>query len=146
VAPGDSCILTCACLLGQSTYSARAVAREDLEIIVLPAGAFRDLCSRLESFRDQVFTRFSARMTEMMELVAAVAFQKLDQRLASSLVAKPSPIRTTHQALADELGSIREIVSRLLKNFADHGWIRLGREQIEVLNPGSLKQLASGAV
>jgi CRP/FNR family transcriptional regulator len=82
----------------------------------------------------------------MMELVAAVAFQKLDQRLASSLIAKPSPIHTTHQALADELGSIREIVSRLLKNFADNGWVRLGREQIEVLNSGSLKQLASGAV
>ncbi|MBV8795455.1 MAG: Crp/Fnr family transcriptional regulator [Hyphomicrobiales bacterium] len=146
VAPGDSCVLTCACLLGQSTYNARAVAREDLEIIVLPAAAFRDLCSRLEPFREQVFARFSTRMTEMMELIAAVAFQKLDQRLASSLIAKPSPIRTTHQALADELGSIREIVSRLLKNFADHGWIRLGREQIEVLNSGSLKQLASGAV
>ena len=48
VAPGDSCVLTCACLLGQSTYSARAVAREELEMIVLPAPAFRDLCSRLE--------------------------------------------------------------------------------------------------
>lgn len=146
VAPGDSCVLTCACLLGQSTYTARAVALEDLEMIVLPAAAFRDLCSRLESFRDQVFARFSARMTEMMQLVSAVAFQKLDQRLASALIVKPSPIHTTHQALADELGSIREIVSRLLKNFADHGWIRLGREQIEVLNSGSLKQLASGAV
>jgi CRP/FNR family transcriptional regulator, anaerobic regulatory protein len=146
VTPGDSCVLTCACLLGQSTYNARAVALEDLEMIVLPAAAFRDLCSRIEPFRDQVFARFSARMTEMMELIAAVAFQKLDQRLASSLIAKPSPIHTTHQALADELGSIREIVSRLLKNFADRGWIRLGREQIEVLNSGSLKQLASGAV
>jgi CRP/FNR family transcriptional regulator, anaerobic regulatory protein len=146
VAPGDSCVLTSACLLGQSTYNARAVALEDLEMIVLPASAFRDLCGRLESFRDQVFARFSARMTEMMELVAAVAFQKLDQRLASSLIAKPSPIHTTHQALADELGSIREIVSRLLKNFADNGWVRLGREQIEVLNSGRLKQLASGAV
>ena len=92
-------------------------------MIVLPAPAFRDLCSRLESFRDQVFARFSARMTEMMELVAAVAFQKLDQRLASSLISRPNPIRVTHQALADELGSIREIVSRLLKSFADQGWI-----------------------
>jgi CRP/FNR family transcriptional regulator len=51
----------------------------------------------------------------------------------------------TRQALADELGSIREIVSRLLKNFADQGWIRLGREQIEVIDAASLSQLASGA-
>jgi len=145
VTPGDSCILTCACLLGQSTYNAHAVAREDLEMIVLPAAAFRDLCGRLEPFRNQVFARFSERMTEMMELVAAVAFQKLDQRLASSLLGRPNPIRTTHQALADELGSIREIVSRLLKSFADQGWIRLGREQIEVINPASLGRLAAGA-
>jgi CRP/FNR family transcriptional regulator len=145
VAPGDSCILTCACLLGQSTYNAHAAAREEIEMIILPAPAFRDLCGRLEPFRDQVFARFSERMTEMMELVAAVAFQKLDQRLASSLIARPNPIRMTHQALADELGSIREIVSRLLKNFADQGWIRLGREQIEVIDAASLSQLASGA-
>jgi CRP/FNR family transcriptional regulator, anaerobic regulatory protein len=145
VAPGDSCILTCACLLGQSTYNAHAAAREDLEMIVLPAPAFRDLCGQLEPFRNQVFARFSERMTEMMELVAAVAFQKLDQRLASSLISRPNPIRTTHQALADELGSIREIVSRLLKSFSDQGWIRLSREQIEVINPASLGRLAEGA-
>jgi CRP/FNR family transcriptional regulator, anaerobic regulatory protein len=144
VAPGDSCILTCACLLGESRYHAHAAAREDLEMVVLPAHAFRDLCSRLEPFRNQVFARFSERMTEMMELVAAVAFQKLDQRLASSLIGRPNPIRMTHQALADELGSIREIVSRLLKSFADQGWIRLSREQIEVINPTSLGRLAAG--
>jgi CRP/FNR family transcriptional regulator, anaerobic regulatory protein len=144
VAPGDSCILTCACLLGQSTYNAHAEARDNLEMIVLPAPAFRDLCGRLEPFRNQVFARFSERMTEMMELVAAVAFQKLDQRLASSLIGKPNPIRMTHQALADELGSIREIVSRLLKSFADQGWIRISREQIEVVNQASLNRLATG--
>jgi CRP/FNR family transcriptional regulator, anaerobic regulatory protein len=144
VAPGDSCILTCACLLGESRYHAHAAAREDLEMVVLPAHAFRDLCGRLEPFRNQVFARFSERMTEMMELVAAVAFQKLDQRLASSLIGRPNPIRMTHQALADELGSIREIVSRLLKSFADQGWIRLSREQIEVINPTSLGRLAAG--
>ena len=79
-----------------------------------------------------------------MELVAAVAFQKLDQRLASSLISRPNPIRVTHQALADELGSIREIVSRLFKSFADQGLIRLSREQIEVVNSASLGRLAAG--
>ena len=146
VTPGDACILTSACLLGQSTYKARAIARENLEMVILPAPAFRDVVDRLEPFRHQVFARFSERMTEMMELVAAVAFQKLDQRLASSLIAKPNPIRTTHQELADELGSIREIISRLLKNFADQGWIRVGREQIEIVSPGSLRKVAAGAL
>jgi len=78
----------------------------------------------------------------MMQLVSAVAFQKLDQRLAALLIAKPSPIHTTHQALADELGSAREIVSRLLKGFADQGWIKMAREQIEVVDNIALKRFS----
>ena len=82
-------------------------------------------------------------MADLLQLISAVTFQKLDQRLAASLAARPSPIRTTHQALADELGSLREIVSRLLKNFESQGWVRLGREQIEVLDAAALRQLSA---
>ena len=108
---------------------------------MLPPDAFHRLFSAVEGFRGHVFSRFSERMSELLELVSAVAFQKLDQRLAAALVAKRSPIQTTHQALADELGSLREIISRLLKNFAEQGWVRLGREQIEVLDVSALRRL-----
>jgi CRP/FNR family transcriptional regulator len=101
--------LTSSCLLGNSNYHARGLAETELEVVMLPPGTFRLLFDRLEGFRNHVFSKFSERMTEMLELVSAVAFQKLDQRLAAALVAKPSPVRTTHQALADELGSLREI-------------------------------------
>jgi CRP/FNR family transcriptional regulator len=77
-----------------------------------------------------------------MQLVSAVAFQKLDQRLAALLVAKPSPLRTTHQALADELGSAREIISRLLKGFSEQGWVKMAREEIEVTDKTALKRFA----
>jgi CRP/FNR family transcriptional regulator len=90
-----------------------------------------------------VFKLFTERLTDMMELVTAVAFQKLDQRLASLLVAKSQPIHTTHQALADELGSAREIVSRLLKGFSEQGWVRLGREQIILTDVAALKKFAA---
>jgi CRP/FNR family transcriptional regulator, anaerobic regulatory protein len=82
-------------------------------------------------------------LSEFIDLVSAVAFQRLDQRLAASLVAKSPVVRTTHQALADELGSVREIISRLLKNFANMGLIRLGREQIEVIDGRALKKIVS---
>ncbi len=140
VLPGDSCILTTGCLLDNSTYRARCVVQEDVELVVLSPQAFRQMFSSLEPFRDHILKGFSHRLTEMMELVSAVAFQKLDQRLAAALVAKSTPIRTTHQALADELGSLREIVSRLLKSFADQGWVKLGREQIEILDAGALRR------
>ena len=111
-------------------------------MVLLPAPSFHALLGKHEAFRDYVFHLFSDRLTDLMQLVSAVAFQKLDQRLAALLIAKPSPLHTTHQALADELGSAREIVSRLLKGFADQGWVKLAREQIEVTDKEGLKRFA----
>ena len=108
----------------------------------LPAKAFHELFAACEPFRSYVFHLFSDRLVDLMQLVSAVAFQKLDQRLARLLVGKSSPIRTTHQALADELGSAREIVSRLLKGFADQGWVRLGREQLDITDTAFLEKFA----
>lgn len=142
VRPGESCILTSGCLLGHTRYQARGVAEAELEIILLPASSFYALLGKHESFRNYVFNLFSERLTDLMQLVSAVAFQKLDQRLAKLLVGRPSPIHTTHQALADELGSAREIVSRLLKGFADHGWVELGREHIGITDAAALKKFA----
>lgn len=143
VSPGESCILTSSCLLGHTRYQARGIAEKALEMVVLPATAFHALLGKHKAFRDYVFHLFSDRLTDLMQLVSAVAFQKLDQRLAALLVAKPSPLHTTHQALADELGSAREMVSRLLKGFAEQGWVRLGREQIEVTDAAALKRFAA---
>ncbi len=142
VLPGEACILTSSCLLGRANYQARCLVQQDLELVVLPPAAFRVLFSSLESFRDHVFSRFSERLSDLLQLVSAVTFQKLDQRLAAALTTRANPIQSTHQALADELGSLREIVSRLLKNFADQGWVRLGRERIEVVDATALRRLA----
>lgn len=140
---GGSCILTSSCLLGHSDYQARGIADRAVRMAVLSVATFKHLIATQEAFRDYVFALFSERLTGLMQLVSAVAFQKLDQRLATLLATRPSPIRTTHQALADELGSVREIVSRLLKNFAEQGWIRLAREQIEILDAPALQRYAA---
>jgi len=142
VDPGESCILTSSCLLGNAKYKARGVAQPDTDLVVLPPPTFRKLVSIHEPFRNYIFSLFSERLTDLMQLVSAVAFQKLDRRLANLLVSKPSPIRTTHQALADELGSAREIVSRLLKGFAEQGWVKLGREQVDIIDETALKRFA----
>ena len=142
VCPGESCILTSSCLLGHTEYHARGIVEQEVELVVLPPATFRTMLSQYETFRDYIFSLFSERLTDLMQLVSAVAFQKLDQRLAALLIGKPNPMHLTHQALADELGSVREIVSRLLKNFADQGWVRLGREQIEVVDASALRKLS----
>jgi len=81
-----------------------------------------------------------------MQVVEAIAYQKLDQRLAALLVARTadSEIHATHQALADDLGSVREIVSRLLRSFEDRGWVDLGRERVRIVDRAALENLARG--
>lgn len=142
VMPGESCILTSSCLLGHTHYQARGIVEQPLELVILPANVFHTLLARNDSFRSYVFNLFSERLTDLMTLVSAVAFQKLDQRLAALLISKPQTIYTTHQALADELGSAREIVSRLLKGFSEQGWVHLGREKIGITDVDALKKFA----
>lgn len=145
VVPGEACILTSSCLLGHADYNARGVAETDLVAVALPQALFSRLLSEHPPFRDYVFGLFAERIAELMQLVEAVAFQRLDQRLAALLLGKGRVVHVTHQALADELGSVREIVSRLLKSFAEQGLVSLGREQIEIVDPGRLRSVATPA-
>jgi len=142
VAPGEACVLTSSCLLGNAAYNARGVAEAEVVMLALPATLFRRFLDTEAAFRDYVFAIVFDRLSELMQLVEAVAFQRLDRRLASLLLGKGKVVHATHQHLAEELGSVREIVSRLLKGFADQGLVSLGREQIEVLDPRGLREIA----
>jgi CRP/FNR family transcriptional regulator len=142
VRPGESCLLSSSCLLGGSDYNAMGIAKGAVRVVILPPAAFNRLLAESKPFRDYVFGLFGERLSALMELVEAVAFQRLDQRLAALLLGKGSPIRATHQNLADELGSVREIVSRLLRGFEDRGWVALGREWIEITDRAALQRAA----
>jgi CRP/FNR family transcriptional regulator, anaerobic regulatory protein len=147
VKPGESCLLSGSCLLGQSNYDASGIAETDVELLVLPPAAFQALIAEDETFRKHVFALFGERLGALMQVVEAIAYQKLDQRLAALLVnrdAENGEIHATHQALADELGSVREIVSRLLRSFEDRGWVDLGRERIRVVDREALAGVARG--
>jgi len=145
VVPGESCILSSSCLLGGAPYTARGIAESEVTLVALPPPLFNRLLAQHEPFRNYVFSLFSERITDLLQLVEAVAFQRLDQRLAALLLGKGKVIHTTHQALADELGSVREIVTRLLKSFAEQGVVSLGREQIEIRDAPKLRRIASPA-
>ena len=142
VAPGGSCVISSSCLLGHTSYTARGIAEMPLQMLMLPAIRFESLMALSASFRDFVFHLLADRLAELMQLVEEVAFQRLDQRLAKLLLGKSDPILLSHQALAEELGSVREIVSRLLKAFSEQGLVILGREQISVSDRQGLQQLA----
>jgi len=142
VTPGETCIISSSCLLGRENYNARGIAESATELMLLPREAFDALLGE-PAFRDFVFHLFAHRMADLMQLIEEVAFQRLDQRLAALLLGKGRVLHVTHQQLADELGSVREFVSRLLKGLAAQGLVRLSREQIEILDPAGLRKLAS---
>ena len=142
VVAGESCIITSSCLLGRADYNAWGVTQGATTLALLPRQLFDELLAE-PAFRNFVFSLFAERMAELMQLVEEVAFRKLDQRLAALLLGKGRLVHATHQQLADELGSVREMVSRLLKGFAELGLVRLGREQVEVIDPAGLRRVAS---
>lgn len=144
VTPGGSCIISSSCLLGHSDYNARGIAETPLTLLALPVNSFSALLVDSTPFRDFVFHLFAERIGELMQLVEEVAFARLDQRLAKLILARNEvSLNVTHQQLADELGSVREIVSRLLKGFVAQGLVSLSREQLTVTNRQGLQNIAA---
>lgn len=144
VGAGETCILTTACLMTRAGYSAEGVAETDLDAIALGAGAFHELLARSAVFRDFVFASFGTRLLGMMMLVEEVAFGRIDLRLARFLVDHRDArggLDTTHQTLAVELGTAREVVSRQLKEFERRGLVELSRGRVGVRDPEALLAL-----
>ncbi len=143
VVPGEICVASTASLFGHAPLAAHGHTTCDTRMLVLsPTGFERWLADA--TFRQFALGVFAERLTDLMALAEAVAFQRLDQRLAAALLGHGSTLHHTHQALADELGTVREIITRLLRRFERAGWLRLGREQIEVLAPSALRRVAAG--
>lgn len=144
VQPGELCVVSAACLFGQAVLSAHGVAVQPSRLLLLPAPVFMRWSDH-EPFRRHVFALFAARMADLIALTEAVAFQRLDQRLAAALLGRGPVLHLTHQQLADELGTVREMVTRLLKRFEQAGWVALGRERVQVLDAVALRAAASQA-
>lgn len=141
VKPGESCIMSTGCLLGDVAYGATGTAETDVTLAILPPALFNELMAGNPPFRRYVFALFSERLSGMMELVEAVSFQHMDQRLAALLLERGEVIHSSQQKLADDLGTVREMVGRVLRNFEDRGLVALGREQVRIIHPEGLRAI-----
>jgi CRP/FNR family transcriptional regulator len=139
--PGESCVITVVALLGETPYPAVGLAETDLVLFGIPRALFLDLVLKSDPFRLFVFEFLSRRMAHLMALIDDVAFRRVDQRLAQRLLHHPEPLQVTHQMLADELGTTREVVSRTLESFQESGILRLGRKRIEILDRTALDRV-----
>lgn len=148
VAAGESCALTTACLMGYEDYLAEAVAETDIRAVAIPRRAFDDLIAQSAEFRRFVFTAFSQRVTNLFRVIEDVAFARMDIRLAEKLLelaGSNHQLAVTQQQLASELGTAREVISRMLAEFHRRGWISSGRGSITIQNRPALDRLARHA-
>ncbi len=139
---GQSCILTANAILSQKTFPAVATVEQDAEAVMIPAKDFREWVGHYDVWREFVFKLLSQRLATVMAIVDEIAFRRMDARLASLLLTRSrvqNPMRITHQEIASELGTSREVISRLLEDFSERGFVRVGRGEIEVIDPDSLQ-------
>jgi CRP/FNR family transcriptional regulator, anaerobic regulatory protein len=141
---GESCILTTACMLADEDYAAEGIAETDIEAVAIPRATFDDLTGRSLPFRSFVFRAYSRRIADLFTLIDDIVFQRIDVRLADRLLqlAEDGIVHATHQALAVELGTAREVISRTLGEFHRRGWVETARGEIRISHRAGLETLA----
>ncbi|KZL18269.1 Global nitrogen regulator [Pseudovibrio axinellae] len=143
---GESCVLTTACLLAYEDYSAEGIAETDVQAAAIPRMVFDDLIAQSEKFRRFVFSAYSKRITDLFLVIEEIAFQRMDMRLAQKLLelaGSGNRVATTHQQMAAELGTAREVISRQLREFQRREWVTQSRGAVEIINRKGLEVLAS---
>ncbi len=133
---GETCVLTVACLLGSDAvpYPVSAVAEHDTLMVVLPMEAFRQLFQTCDAVRQFVFSAMAAKFYTVLSLVENMTFKRTNERLMELLITKTGggtyPLYATHESIASELGTAREVVSRLLKEFERDGILTMQRGKV----------------
>jgi CRP/FNR family transcriptional regulator len=143
---GESCILTANAILAGQGFSAIATVEQDAEAVMIPSEVFREWVRRYDLWRDFVFALLSQRLAILMEIVDEVTFRRMDIRVAALLLERGrtgSLISVTHQEIAAELGSSREVISRILENMASQGMIRVLRGAVEILDSERIERQAA---
>lgn len=141
----EVCVQTTLCLLAGGEYTAAGVAETPVTLAMIPRERFERLMALSPVFRGFVFSRFGRRLADISKLLEAVAFARVDSRIAQALLERADPqgrLAATHQSLADDLGTAREVVSRQLQAFAKAGLVRLGRGEIELVDKDALEARA----
>lgn len=133
--PGETCVMSFLAALYNDTSKVKAVAEEDSEIVFIQIGKMRELMSKDPKWLNYIFQVYHKRFEELLDVVNAIAFKKMDERLLQFLKKKAEvsgshDIKITHEQLGQELGTAREVISRLLKQMESEGLVELGRNRI----------------
>lgn len=146
IEPGDSCVLTASCIISGSLFPARAITESDTCAVMVPAPDVTRWLAASEAWRAFLFGLVSRRLTQVISTVEEVAFRRMDVRVARHLLrlsdGSSGAVRVTHQEIASELGTSREVVSRILKDLEHDGLVGLGRGEVQLKAVGDLDRLS----
>ncbi len=139
IRPGESCIMSFLGGLNQTRSQVKVVVEEHAEILMIPLNVAHHFIEKFPAWNSFIFQLYNKRFEELLQTINAIAFKKIDQRLVDFLQNKKkntglTELVVTHQQIADELGTAREVVSRLLKQLEHEGRIALGRNKIRLIN------------
>ena len=141
---GESCILSATCILNGGGFPAIAEAEGDTEVVLIPARLFARLVEDNGHWRRFMFDLYAKRLENLLTLVDEVAFHHIDSRLAAHLVRQAGPrqkvVTRTHGEIAAELGTSREVVTRILSDFEAQGLIATARGRIRIRKPDALRE------
>jgi CRP/FNR family transcriptional regulator len=142
IGPGESCILTASCIVSGSPFPAFAVCEETIEALVIDSAKVRQWTDEFPAWRSYLFSLISDRLSDVISVIEEIAFRRVDRRLADYLLQRLSSddlsIKITHQAIASDLGTSREVVSRILKDFEHQGVITVSRGQLQITDLAGL--------
>ena len=137
IRPGETCAMSLTCCSGNAVSNVRAVAEEDSELLLLPIQIIDEWTTKYPSFKSFILKTYQHRFEELLNTIDSIAFHNLDDRLSQLLKQKSEKegreLKTTHQELANQLNSSREVISRLLKQMERKGKIQMGRNKITLL-------------
>jgi len=149
VQPGGCCALHLLCALFEAQLPGTTYIDEILRGVAIPTGIFQTWLRNHDNIRQHVMEVLANRLSDIMRSMEGFAFRRLDQRLATHLLnhsefsSEQDPVVTiTHQQIAQELGSVREVISRTLSEFENDGAVALGRGKITLLNHDRLRSIA----
>ncbi len=144
---GDSCILTASCIVSNSAFPAFSVAESDVEVFSIPSASFSVWIKKYDVWQKFIFNLVSERLNDIISVVEEIAFRHIDVRIADRLSKlyeeNGNPIKITHQELASDIGSSREVISRILKDFEEKQIVTISRGSIEIMDINFFKEYSN---
>ncbi len=149
VQPGETCVMSIACMMGERPYQAEGIADGHIQGVAISRGLFREMLGASAAFRDAVLAVQTRRIFDLVSLVDELAFHRTESRLAARLLQRAgtnNAVAETHQELALDIGTAREVVSRRLKRFEAQGLVALERGRVRILDRDGLSALTSAEI